>query len=127
MQPDPLQTTPRTAPREVELAPSLTRSGSATERGAVPGAVQFEHLGYFEHLMIRKGSGWKDAGTILLPLELPPAYQGRAIGSVGEIERVLTIDTEVHRGHKFATIKASPKRPIIVRSILFPLQGKRLS
>ena len=68
---------------------------------------------FFEEYLVQQPSGeWKCVGVV--PLE----KADRPLGWPGKIERTVTENFEVMRGWKQHVIKASPKKPLRVRTTI---------
>ena len=78
----------------------------------------FHNFGYFET--------YSDSltGRVLGNMVGVTPEPGRKIGFNGTMEKVMTRDFVLNRGPKNVTVKASPKKPLKVSTILFPLTGR---
>lgn len=82
---------------------------------------QFEVLGYFEEYYVKDASGaYKFKGCARLAAAPP----GRKIGSDGMEDCVLTEPVTLDCQMNHAVIKASAKKPVEARTIVYPLNGR---
>lgn len=82
----------------------------------------FEHLGWFEEYYVRQPDGsykWKGKKPCGDPGQ-------RKTGSEGIEDCVLTEPTTLTAGLKTVVVKASTKKPVEARTIIYPLCGRVL-
>ena len=83
--------------------------------------MKFPILGFFEELMTVEAPK-KCLGTRRI------AYDPtRKLGSGGMREITITEPFELHRGHKIVPYKASPKKPLVVMTMMQMLNGRAVS
>ncbi len=68
----------------------------------------------------RSSSGWRGIGCQMLT-ELP---QGRKVCHEGMKDFTLTEDTELNKGQRIVTVRASEAKPITGYTIIYPLGGE---
>lgn len=86
-----------------------------------PETFPYEVHGFYEELIQKDAGGaygYKLLGTRRIP------RLTRTPGAEGRITVFLTETVELRRGHKFATIRASPQRPLECFSMLQIICGK---
>lgn len=82
-------------------------------------STAFETVGHFEYVTE------KSTGRVLGTRDVTPE-RGRKCGYHGEREEVLTAPLTLKTGHKTTTYKASPAKPLVVRTVLQIKCGKLL-
>lgn len=81
-------------------------------------SAPFEHLGYFETVIDVL------TGRVLgNRLNVTPR-KGRLIGFNGQEEETYTSDVVLNRGAKNIVVKATPTKPVKVRTLVFPISGR---
>jgi hypothetical protein len=78
-------------------------------------------LGFFEELITTE-EPIKCLGVRIVEFE-----PGRKLGADGMRTITITKDVELQRGHKTATFKASPEKPLVVKTMVQMLNGRALS
>lgn len=82
----------------------------------------FEVLGFFENLATPiPGGGWREIGTRGIPYPID-----RGFGSFSVREFSATSPIEVTKGHRQVIAKASPEKPLALRSVAYPLCGRKM-
>lgn len=86
-----------------------------------------EQLGYFEEWLVETPGGKaRCAGVRIWRGELPPEQAGRECGYAGVREFSVTEDVGLVRGCRSVVLRASPRRPLSVRTMLQRLEGKEI-